>query len=1228
MKRVSFLKNMFRIVIMMGLFVSTAKAQICSLSMSVTTAESRCKATGSIIVTVSSGSGNYNYTVTGGSLSTNTSSNIIGGLEAGTYSVKVKDITTGCTAEQTNIIVGGSYQDPRFTLTTTNTTCYNSATGSIAVSNLQYGRGPFTFTIIAPSAAAVGTSNATGIFNNLPSGNYSVQLSDSCGGLQTRITTISNYTWNFTVGAVTKPSCDSMQVTLTATDYLGNTNNGNPAFNGFMYGISFTAGDTIWSSAKTFTAFKGNKRNGTAIVKDMCGNYEYLAVTDNQVPNINGWVNTGNLTCSGFDASIGGQQNLTNPNYCLYTNSAALIGCNSTGSFSNVAYGSYYIEIKDVCYDTTFRRYFSVSQPIGTAGATVTVSNRTCSGFDVTAPSTTISNPQYCLKDSNNAVVACNTTGVFINIPYGPYCMVITDPCSGGFITRCFIERKGKPALSNIAITNKICGSFTASAIGASNTSNPQYCLYDSLNNLVGCNTTGIFNNLPYGSYCMHLKNDPLCYDTTIVSCFTVLKPVPSVDANASISNKACATFSAAITGQQNTSNPQFCLYDNSNNLINCNTTGQFDNIPYGSYCIQMKNDSACYDTTITRCFTVTAQLPYVSAMPKLYNLACTTFSASIGRRSNLTNPQYCLYDNSNNLVSCNTIGTFDNIPYGSYCIKVKNDPACYDTTISVCFTQAPIVMSVTGSSDPSCVTVGNTNLHIKVGNGTAPYTYTVYDPAGNWISAYTGNNGTSVDFWDLPALPANAKYKVVVQSACSKDSVYVQPAVYSLTKSINGNSKCPGGLWLNGAGDLIVSASFSGGAVLPSITQKNGSPFVMNYSSVNGSNYTFSDMEPAIYTIQYYMPTCNRSVYDTYTLKPYAYPDLTKSAVYQCNNNNFSVSAAVTGGVAPFTYEIIGSLPALPSIAAAPQNAPTFAISNGVNYSLVRLRATDACGNATINDASILPLANTLVTASSDCYYNAINLSVDTVANATYTWYKKTSAVDSVVVSNNQTHTIPYLLPTDTGTYVNVMSVNSGCLTKISSFRVTGMCGGLLAVNGLTFGGQLDKDNVQLKWTTRRSFDASRFVVERSADAVNFKEIGSAAVSSSNAIAESQYYFGDVNATAGKNFYRLRIIRSNGKIAYSDVVTISKKGTVSVSVMPNPVAESFTIKFQPVNGANYAVSLMSADGKVMMNSNYAVRPGDARTIQRPGMVATGVYYLVVTNQSTNEKDIIKLFFK
>jgi hypothetical protein len=1229
MKRVPFLKHLC-IIFVMIIAAAMVQAQTCSLTMSVVTTDSRCKATGTIAVSVTGGSGNYNYTVTGPSFTTNTSSSNIGGLSAGVYKLNVKDISSNCTVSQTGIVVAGNYKDPRFTLNAVDETCQDAGNGSISVSNIQYGRAPFLFRIVAPSASNVGLSNGTGVFNNLAAGHYTIQLSDSCGGIQTRVATIAHYSWTATLAAFSKPTCDSFQISVTAADGKGNTNISNPAlFTGFVYGATVTPGDTVWSGNRTFRILKGNKRNGMVVVKDGCGNYRYIAIADNTKPNANASVNISNQACSDYTASITGQQNLTSPQYCLYDNTNTQVSCNTTGVFNNIPYGlNYYITIKDICYDTSFTRPFIAYQALPYADNAVAITNRTCSGFTATTPSwSNMTNPQFCIKDSDNIVVSCNTTGVFTNLPYGPYCLVITDPCTGGVITRCFTERIPKPAVSSVIASNKSCATFTATVVGQANTTNPQYCLYDANNALVGCNTTGIFNNLAYGSYCMHMQNDAACYDTTIISCFSVGAPAPSAATTVAISNKACTTFSASITGQQNFNNPQYCLFDAANTQVACNSTGVFNGIDYGSYCIKIKNDPACFDTTITRCFTISVPQPAVAATVTISNKACTTFSATVGGLSNITNPQFSLFDITNTLVGTNTTGVFNNLPFGDYCVHIKNDASCFDTTIIRCFQQYGASLGVSASSTASC-TLGNSNLRIVVSNGVGPFTATVYNPGGAIEAVYTGGS-TTININDIAGLPAGVQYKVVIESACEKDSVNITPVKNTLNRNIDANAKCPGGRWLNGSGDLLVTAQFSAGTVTPSISAKNGVPVTINYSSVSGDNYTFNDMEPATYVVKYWLNVCGgTAVYDTFALDPYDYPNLDKSAVYQCNNNNFSVSAAVTGGVAPYTYEVIGSMPSAPSIIAGPQAAATFSIGNGVNYSLVRLRAIDACGNATINDASILPLANTIVTASSNCYYTDINLSVDTVANATYTWYKKTSYKDSVLVSNNQTHTIPYLLPSDTGTYVSVMSVNNGCLTKVSSFHISGMCGGLLAVNGLTFNAAMEKDNVQVKWTTLKAFNASKFFIEKSTDGQSFTAIGSAAVAFNNSTSASQYFFADLHPVTGKNFYRLRIISTNGKVSYSDIATVYKKGTVSVSVMPNPVAESFTIKFQPAGNSNYAVQLMSADGKTVMNYSYAVRLGDAKTIQRPAAVTTGVYYLVVVNQANNDKEVIKLFFK
>ena len=232
----------------------TLTAQNCALLQATcSSTESRCFATGTITITATGGSGNYNYKVSGPVNTSFTSSNIISGLQAGTYTVDVKDIATGCALQKTNIVVTGSYSDPRFMLNKTDIVCMNAADGSISAAGLTNGRSPFIYTIIAPSPMGVGTSNSTGSFNNLVAGDYMVQLKDSCGGIQTRAITVLDYTWWIDSYSVVRSGCTDANATITLKDSRGNLNTAGAVFAGYNYGYLEVNGDTTWASARSFT---------------------------------------------------------------------------------------------------------------------------------------------------------------------------------------------------------------------------------------------------------------------------------------------------------------------------------------------------------------------------------------------------------------------------------------------------------------------------------------------------------------------------------------------------------------------------------------------------------------------------------------------------------------------------------------------------------------------------------------------------------------------------------------------------------------------------------------------------------------------------------------------------------------------------------------------------------------------------------------------------------------
>jgi len=148
-------------------FPKFSNGQNCTaLTATFNTYESRCAATGSISVYASGGSGSYKYKTLGPVNTNFTSSDSITGLSAGVYTVIVSDLITNCTFTKSNIVVPGSYQDPRFILTGINVSCDNGNNGSITVGGQQFGTAPFAYTIVSPSPMGVGKTNSSGIFNN------------------------------------------------------------------------------------------------------------------------------------------------------------------------------------------------------------------------------------------------------------------------------------------------------------------------------------------------------------------------------------------------------------------------------------------------------------------------------------------------------------------------------------------------------------------------------------------------------------------------------------------------------------------------------------------------------------------------------------------------------------------------------------------------------------------------------------------------------------------------------------------------------------------------------------------------------------------------------------------------------------------------------------------------------------------------------------------------------
>lgn len=118
------------------------------------------------------------------------------------------------------------------------------------------------------------------------------------------------------------------------------------------------------------------------------------------------------------------------------------------------------------------------------------------------------------------------------------------------------------------------------------------------------------------------------------------------------------------------------------------------------------------------------------------------------------------------------------------------------------------------------------------------------------------------------------------------------------------------------------------------------------------------------------------------------------------------------------------------------------------------------------------------------------------------------------------------------------------------------------LSVNLLSFEGRTADEKSFLEWVVSSEKNISHYELERSGNGKKYTIINT-----QKAIAENggkhTYTYTDAMPLEGNNYYRLRIMEKNATPEYSQVVLLYfKHGNESISVYPNPAAQTLFVKY------------------------------------------------------------------
>lgn len=166
----------------------------------------------------------------------------------------------------------------------------------------------------------------------------------------------------------------------------------------------------------------------------------------------------------------------------------------------------------------------------------------------------------------------------------------------------------------------------------------------------------------------------------------------------------------------------------------------------------------------------------------------------------------------------------------------------------------------------------------------------------------------------------------------------------------------------------------------------------------------------------------------------------------------------------------------------------------------------------------------------------------------------------------------------------------------------------------------------VLLKFVTGAEPGFKNFIIERSADGINFNAIGTIA-SMGDANTGRSYSFMDLSPKQGINFYRLKMVDIDGRFTYSWIVIVqfSDKDQQVVKVFPNPANDNLYINFSNTVPAIFSCRLLDAAGKTVWGNDINTATRNTVPINTAAL-AEGIYFVTVKNGeiSYRQKIVIK----
>lgn len=198
-------------------------------------------------------------------------------------------------------------------------------------------------------------------------------------------------------------------------------------------------------------------------------------------------------------------------------------------------------------------------------------------------------------------------------------------------------------------------------------------------------------------------------------------------------------------------------------------------------------------------------------------------------------------------------------------------------------------------------------------------------------------------------------------------------------------------------------------------------------------------------------------------------------------------------------------------------------------------------------------------------------------------------------------------------GTGSNSSNTVTATYGSFSPF-IVGQQGAVLPLRTINITASLIGRSVQVKWNVNEEDDVRSYEVQRSYDGAIFESIKSISPNFTKSYTQQ-----DVPERSAVAYYRIKVMKNNGSIKYSDVVKVNIKNGSTINIFPNPASDVLSISGLE---AKATVRIFDSKGQLIMKlqNNNSVIQADIQPL------AKGAYYIEIieSNGSKQSQRFIK----